>query len=188
MILFRRMSFSHTIQCESLFSFIERRIKLRYESFYPFAHNQSPPPAPRQQGPGFNPFVGPSQNLPTHQSQANPGQPMQPRLPGQPGQPGLPGQPGQGPSKVEAYMQTAQQFMNTAQQFAPVVQQFAPMVKNLPAMWRLYKGFQSLPNTGAPSIGSGGIPPGAAPSPSQFTAANTGPQPSVPRIFQPPGR
>ena len=39
-------------------------------------------------------------------------------------------------------------FLNTAQQFAPVVQQFAPMVQNLPAMWRLYKGFQSLPSAG----------------------------------------
>ena len=43
-------------------------------------------------------------------------------------------------------MQTANQFLNTAQQFAPVVQQFAPMIQNLPAMWRLYKGFQSLPS------------------------------------------
>ena len=46
---------------------------------------------------------------------------------------------------MEAYMQTANRFLNTAQQFAPVVQQFAPMVQNLPAMWRLYKGFQSSP-------------------------------------------
>ncbi len=56
------------------------------------------------------------------------------------------------PSKMESYMQTANQFLNTAQQFAPVVQQFAPMVQNLPAMWRLYKGFQSLPVAGAASL------------------------------------
>ena len=50
-------------------------------------------------------------------------------------------------------MQTANQFLNTAQQFAPMVQQFAPMVQNLPAMWRLYKGFQSLPAAGAAAAG-----------------------------------
>ena len=45
-------------------------------------------------------------------------------------------------------MQTANRFLNTAQQFAPVVQQFAPMMQNLPAMWKLYKGFQSIPSAG----------------------------------------
>ena len=60
------------------------------------------------------------------------------------------------PSKMESYMQTANQFLNTAQQFAPVVQQFAPMVQNLPAMWRLYKGFQSLPVAGAASLPASG--------------------------------
>ncbi|WP_430541125.1 VrrA/YqfQ family protein [Sporosarcina thermotolerans] len=46
-------------------------------------------------------------------------------------------------------MQTANRFLTTAQQYAPLVQQIAPMFQNLPAMWRLYKGFQSLPTSGA---------------------------------------
>lgn len=93
--------------------------------------------------------------------------------------------PGQGeqqvPSKMESYMQTANQFLNTAQQFAPVVQQFAPMVQNLPAMWRLYKGFQSLPVAGAASIPTSGV--AAARS-----VANVASGLSAPRIFQPPIR
>ena len=49
---------------------------------------------------------------------------------------------------MDGYMQTANRFLNTAQQFAPVVEQFAPMMRNLPAMWKLYKGFQSMPSAG----------------------------------------
>ncbi len=52
-------------------------------------------------------------------------------------------------------MQTANRFLNTAQQYAPLVQQIAPMFQNLPAMWRLYKGFQSLPTQGAGGVAAG---------------------------------
>lgn len=90
---------------------------------------------------------------------------------------------GQGISKLENYMQTADRFLATAQQFAPLVQQFAPMVSNLPAMWRLYKGFQSMPDQ--PS--TGGINrPASAQTGAQAQAPSTGPRPSMPRIFQPP--
>ncbi|NYF24566.1 VrrA/YqfQ family protein [Sporosarcina sp. JAI121] len=149
---------------------------MRYESFYPFARHQPPPnsmgqtgfgPPPRlgqgqgprqpfMNGPANNPFGGPTS-----------GQGMQ-----------------QGPSKMESYMQTANRFLNTAQQFAPMVQQFAPMVQNLPAMWRLYKGFQSLPSAGA----SAGSAASGVASAAQSAVANTPPGPSVPRIFQPPIR
>ncbi len=145
-------SLLHSIQCNSLFRFKERSFKMRYESFYPFARNQSSPPPPREQGIGFHPFswtrastprasrpsstacdpfanwAGPSQFSARSTYEATPGAIS-----------------GQGPSKMEAYMQTADKFLNTAQQFAPVVQQIAPMMRNLPAMWKLYKGFQSLP-------------------------------------------
>lgn len=181
MILFRRMSFSHTIQCESIFSFKERSFILRYESFYPFARNQSHSPPPRQPGSGFPPFSGPIQN-----QMNQPSQPNQFRGRG-PGQSTRGQSPGPGSSKMESYMQTANQFMNTAQQYAPVVQQFAPMMRNLPAMWRLYKGFQSLPSAGEQATG-GIAGQGLARATAQSTVSNTGPQPSIPRIFQPPGR
>ena len=163
---------------------------MRYESFYPFARQQSQPTSMGQTsfGPPFpmrqqlpttqpfmndpmgNPFGGPMGNPPGGPMGNSPGGPM----PGQEGQ--------QAPSKMESYMQTANQFLNTAQQFAPVVQQFAPMVQNLPAMWRLYKGFQSLPVAGAASLPVGGG--GAAAQ----SVANVASGLSAPRIFQPPIR
>ena len=90
----------------------------------PFPGQAQPPRQPNQFGRPNNPFIDPRQ--------------------------GPPGDPpsGQGPSKIDGYMQTANRFINTAQQFAPVVQQFAPMMRNLPAMWKLYKGFQSMPSSG----------------------------------------
>lgn len=153
---------------------------MRYESFYPFARQQSQPTSMgqtgfgprsqmRQQPPPIQPFMNDQMGNPFGNPMGNPsGGPMA----GQGEQPV--------PSKMESYMQTANQFLNTAQQFAPVVQQFAPMVQNLPAMWRLYKGFQSLPVAGAanPPV-SGGI--AAAQS-----VANVSSGLSTPRIFQPP--
>jgi hypothetical protein len=95
--------------------------------------------------------------------------------------------PGQGmqqaPSRMDGYMQTANRFLNTAQQFAPMVQQFAPMVQNLPAMWRLYKGFQSLP-----AAGTAARLPASGAAAARSAVANAVPGPSVPRIFQPPIR
>lgn len=147
---------------------------MRYESFYPFASNQSPPVAMRQYpqydiqqqqifGPPSRQFQGP----PTGNQFVASSQ-----------------DPTQNNSKMEMYMQTANRFLNTAQQFAPLVQQVAPMVQNLPAMWRLYKGFQSLPSAGA-------APTGGAPSPIAPTGSGLGSQSapiggSNPRIFQPP--
>lgn len=150
---------------------------MRYESFYPFAGNQSPPP--RQQPFGDNPFMQPPQN---------PGQSPQFNMQNNPFTGGGPTQSGaQGPSKMDGYMETANRFLNTAQQFAPVAQQFAPMMRNLPAMWRLYKGFQSMPSA------SGAATPGqtassAARTTTQAMAPTQGPLPSMPRIFQPPSR
>jgi len=142
---------------------------MRYESFYPFARAQNSPFAMRQ------PFRGPQQpqNIPHIQRQPFQGSPM-----GNPYGSPSPGQ-FQNTSKMEMYMQTANRFLNTAQQFAPLVQQIAPMFQNLPAMWRLYKGFQSLPSAG----GTAGTAVSRAASASVPT-----PQPgaSNPRIFQPP--
>jgi len=92
------------------------------------------------------------------------------------------GSPMQGPfqntSKMEMYMQTANRFLNTAQQYAPLVQQIAPMFQNLPAMWKLYKGFQSLPSAGS----AAGNAAGGAAAAAQSAQAGV----SNPRIFQPP--
>lgn len=152
---------------------------MRYESFYPFARNQSPP----MRQPNFNPnmFMQPGQNQGPPPNLGPQRQPFSNNIPGQSG--------GQGPSKLETYMQTADRFLNTAQQYAPLVQQFAPMINNLPAMWRLYKGFQSMPSAGG-SASAGQAASNAAQSAASSAARSatqaTGPRPSVPRIFQPP--
>lgn len=58
-----------------------------------------------------------------------------------------------------SFMETANRFLSTAQNFqpliqqaTPLIQQAAPMIKNLPALWKLYKGFQSAPNAGEDDV------------------------------------
>ena len=132
----------------------------------PFPGPAQPPRQPNQFGRPNNPFIDPRQ-----------------------GPQGF-HHPGKEPSKIDGYMQTANRLINTAQQYAPVVNQFAPMMRNLPAMWRLYKGFQSIPSSGE-GLGSavaGGAASGASRAASRTAEAFTppsGPRPSVPRIFQP---
>ncbi|MGG0642862.1 VrrA/YqfQ family protein [Sporosarcina gallistercoris] len=158
---------------------------MRYQSFYPFANQQRQTPAGQQMFRGniqqANPFMqGPS--IPFPQSQAN----QQPSPfgmnPGfgdqQQAQGGSPA--GAGLSKPEMYMETANRLMSTVQQYAPIVQQFAPMIQNIPAMWKLYRGFQSLPDAGAAGASVAATAArGAAP-------VTSGPLPSVPKVFQPP--
>lgn len=146
---------------------------MRYQSFYPFARAQQSPFAMRQ------PFGGPQQPMPFSQPPRQPfqGSPMGNRF-----GPSMPGQ-FQNPSRMEMYMQTANRFLNTAQQYAPLVQQFAPMFQNLPALWRLYKGFQSLPAAG----GAAGATATAATSTAASATSRTAQAgASSPRIFQPP--
>jgi hypothetical protein len=47
------------------------------------------------------------------------------------------------PSNISGFLSNTQKMLNTAQQFGPMVQQYGPMVKNLPAMWKLYRGLKS---------------------------------------------
>ncbi len=153
---------------------------MRYESFYPFSHHPTQPMS--QQRVMQNTFA------PPREPQSNPGQQFESLSNHIPGGEG--GQGRQGPSKLDNYMQTADRFLTTAQQFAPLIQQFAPMISNLPSMWRLYKGFQSMPDRS---------PTGENTRSTTATAQNfsrprstsqgfepTTPRPSMPKIFQPP--
>ncbi|WP_153733196.1 VrrA/YqfQ family protein [Sporosarcina obsidiansis] len=154
---------------------------MRYQSFYPFSNNQppmrpGPPPSPM---PGGG-IPGGGMRQPFAQGMMPSNQGLQ-----QAGGSGQQAGSGNLPSRADQYMQTANRFLNTAQQFAPLVQQFAPMVQNLPAMWKLYKGFQSMPN--AP-VTQNPIRPGSSPASqgAPTSAATPVNQPSTPRIFQPP--
>ena len=98
------------------------------------------------------------------------------------------------PAKIEQFLQSTGQFMKTAQTYAPYVQQAVPMFKNIPALFRLYKGFQNAPNASgksAPSRGrgrgrsrSGSDSPSEPPKPQKSTVDYT-PKPSLPKIYQP---
>ncbi|WHX99341.1 VrrA/YqfQ family protein [Neobacillus sp. DY30] len=49
------------------------------------------------------------------------------------------------PDSLTGFLNNTQQVLKTAQSFGPMIQQYGPIVKNLPMMWRLYKGFKDLP-------------------------------------------
>ncbi|GIN38523.1 MULTISPECIES: YqfQ family protein [Heyndrickxia] len=48
------------------------------------------------------------------------------------------------PGKIGSFLNNTQNVIRTAQQIGPMVQQYGPLVKNLPAMWRMYKGLKSV--------------------------------------------
>lgn len=94
------------------------------------------------------------------------------------------------PAKIEQFLQSTGQFMKTAQTYAPYVQQAVPMFKNIPALFRLYKGFQNAPNANgksAPSRSrsrSRSSSSSEPPKPPKSTVDYT-PKPSLPKIYQP---
>lgn len=111
---------------------------MRPQSFRP----QMPPIRP------YNQFQGPPRGFygPRPPRFPQPGMmppPTQGRIPGM-GAAGAAGAGGLSP-KIQSFMDTANRFLATAQGFQPLVQQATPMFRNLPALWRIYKGFQGLP-------------------------------------------
>ncbi|MEK4486493.1 VrrA/YqfQ family protein [Psychrobacillus sp. FSL H8-0484] len=90
---------------------------------------------------------------------------------------------GAGGGRTMSYLQTADKFINTAQQLTPMVRQFAPMIQNVPALLRLYRGFQAAPNVAAATTATNA---GAAAAPVARAAAAVTNGLSLPRIFQPP--
>ncbi|MFD2446087.1 VrrA/YqfQ family protein [Bacillus sp. CGMCC 1.16607] len=49
------------------------------------------------------------------------------------------------PEALNGLLNNTQSVLKTAQQFGPVIQQFqqyVPLVKNLPSLWKLYRGFK----------------------------------------------
>jgi hypothetical protein len=49
------------------------------------------------------------------------------------------------PSSINGFLTNTQKVLNTAQQIGPMVQQYGPLVRNLPAMWKLYRGLKDAP-------------------------------------------
>lgn len=47
------------------------------------------------------------------------------------------------PTAITGFLNNTQRVLNTAQQIGPMVQQYGPIIKNLPAMWKLYRGLNA---------------------------------------------
>ena len=50
------------------------------------------------------------------------------------------------PSSINGFLANTQKVLSTAQQVGPMIQQYGPMVKNIPVMWKLYRGFKNAPD------------------------------------------
>ncbi|KAB7670056.1 VrrA/YqfQ family protein [Bacillus sp. B1-b2] len=47
------------------------------------------------------------------------------------------------PSSINGFLANSQKFLNTASQLGPMINQYGPMVRNIPAMWKLYRGLKN---------------------------------------------
>ncbi|AIE60767.1 VrrA/YqfQ family protein [Bacillus methanolicus] len=47
------------------------------------------------------------------------------------------------PQAVNGFLNNTQQVLKAAQSIGPIIQQYGPIAKNLPAMWKLYRGFKN---------------------------------------------
>lgn len=112
---------------------------------------------------------------------------------------GIPGAGAGNVPKLEGFLSGANSLFNNAQKFTPYIQQAAPMFKNLPALWRLYKGFK---DTSDPLESSTVSMPQEQERPRERMRERMNPRgnrreqepveekittkPSLPKIFQPP--
>jgi len=46
------------------------------------------------------------------------------------------------PTAINGFLANSQKFLNTASQIGPMINQYGPMVRNIPAMWKLYRGLK----------------------------------------------
>ena len=56
------------------------------------------------------------------------------------------------PGAINGFLNNTQQALKAAQSFGPMIQQYGPMVRNLPSMWKLYRGLKDLPNHDESSV------------------------------------
>jgi hypothetical protein len=50
------------------------------------------------------------------------------------------------PDALNGLLNNTQTVIKTAQQLGPVIQQYGPLVRNLPSLWKLYKGLKDVTN------------------------------------------
>lgn len=143
-----------------------RMMSPRQQGRMPFgAFNQGHPPqmggfgpimgsTPRNPGSGFGPMMG--------RNQGNRGGGLLSKILGGRGkkQNGFPGAFGSmnrsapsggggllkaftNPEGINGFLNNTQNVLKTAQQLGPIIQQYGPIVKNLPSMWKLYRGLKA---------------------------------------------
>ncbi|CEG27888.1 VrrA/YqfQ family protein [Bacillus sp. B-jedd] len=47
------------------------------------------------------------------------------------------------PDTINTFLANTQNVINTAQKFGPLIEQYGPLIKNLPSMWKLYRGIKA---------------------------------------------
>jgi hypothetical protein len=68
------------------------------------------------------------------------------------------------PNSLTGFLNNTQQVLNSVQSITPMIQQYGPLVKNIPMMWKLYKGFKDLPTEEQSEEIKPDIPEESAPS------------------------
>lgn len=146
------------------------------------------PMAPRF--PMYAPYMMrmPMNTMPMNAMPMNAMPPIPPQLPGVPA--ATAASAATGVPRLEGFLAGANSLFENAQKFTPYIQQATPMFKNLPALWRMYRGFKNAPD---PLESSTIVAPVERPSrqprrsrqqSQQYIPITT--KPSVPMIFQPP--
>lgn len=102
--------------------------------------------------------------------------------------PQIPAQAVGGAPRLESFLAGANSLFSNAQKYTPYIQQAAPMFKNLPALWRLYKGFKDSPDVLESTTAVTPRERRSSNRDNRLAQQNTPLQnrPSVPMIFQPP--
>ncbi|WP_331457442.1 VrrA/YqfQ family protein [Bacillus sp. FJAT-18017] len=47
------------------------------------------------------------------------------------------------PEAINSFLANTQNVIQTAQSFGPLIEQYGPIIKNLPSMWKLYRGLKN---------------------------------------------
>ncbi|MFT8320363.1 MAG: VrrA/YqfQ family protein [Bacillus sp. (in: firmicutes)] len=58
------------------------------------------------------------------------------------------------PASINGFLANSQKFLNTASQFGPMINQYGPMVRNIPAMWKLYRGLKNTASSDDDTAGT----------------------------------
>lgn len=95
--------------------------------------------------------------------------------------------PVKAPFGMDQFLNGANQLFTNVQKYTPYVEQARPMLKNLPTLWKLYKGFKSTPDE--PRLANRPDNSTRTPKSSRSSQQSEQPltlRPSTPKIFQPP--